>query len=329
IATLFTIHNLKYQGIFPREVLRLLEVGEEYFHPASIEFYGQVNFMKMGLVYADLINTVSKTYAREIQGPELGEGLDGLLRQRAGQLYGIVNGINYHEFDPRHDQRIFKNYHQDNLGARKENKFGLQKEMERPVQDVPVLGLISRLVDQKGLDLLLEIMDDLMQMEVQLFILGMGDPYYEQAFRDVKQRYPQKAGLHLGFNSVLAQRIYAGADIFLMPSRFEPCGLGQLIAMRYGAVPVVRATGGLADTVVDYNPILDTGTGFVFQEYSGRAFYHAIGRALQLYHGQPLAWQKLIQRCMEKDYSWARSGVEYLQLYYEALRARQLGEKIA
>ncbi|MGQ9557072.1 MAG: glycogen synthase GlgA [Desulfurispora sp.] len=329
IATLFSIHNLKYQGIFPREVLRLLEVGEEYFQPDGIEFYGQINFMKMGLVYADIINTVSRTYAREIQTPELGEGLDGLLRQRSAHLYGIVNGINYHEFDPHQDRRIFKNYQPDNLAARKENKFGLQQEMGLPVQDVPVMGLVSRLVDQKGLDLLLEIVDDLLQQEVQLCILGMGDPYYEQAFREVRKRHPQKVGLHLGFNSVLAQRIYAGADIFLMPSRFEPCGLGQLIAMRYGAVPVVRSTGGLADTVADYNTILDTGTGFVFQEYSGRAFYQAIGRALQLYHGQPLAWQRLVRRCMEKDFSWARSGMEYLQLYYQALRMRQDIEKIA
>ncbi|AEG14805.1 glycogen synthase GlgA [Desulfofundulus sp. TPOSR] len=319
VATVFTIHNLQYQGNFPKETLKLLGVGEEYFTPELLEFYGTVSYMKMGILYADVISTVSKTYAAEIQRPELGERMDGLLRKRSPDLYGIVNGINYHEFNPKTDPRIHRNYDQNSIENKKENKYALQKEMNLPVRDVPVLGMISRLVDQKGLDLIARIADRLLSHDLQFVVLGSGDRRYEDMFRDIHNRYPEKAAVYIGFNAILAQRIYAGADMFLMPSRFEPCGLGQLIAMRYGTIPIVRATGGLADTVHDFNPSTGSGNGFVFSEYEGDALYHAIQRALSLYTEHPHEWKMLIKRAMELDFSWARSAVEYLQLYQEAL----------
>jgi len=329
IATVFTIHNLQYQGNFPRETLHLLGVGDEFFTPDLLEFYGTVSYMKMGILYADIINTVSRTYAAEIQRPEMGERLDGLLRKRSHDLYGIVNGINYHEFNPKTDHRIHRNYDRESVENKKENKYALQKEMHLPVRDVPVLGLISRLVDQKGLDLIARIGDRLLAEDVQFVVLGSGDRHYEDMFRRLRERHPDKVGLYIGFNSILAQRIYAGADMFLMPSRFEPCGLGQLIAMRYGTIPIVRATGGLADTVHDFNPATGSGNGFVFSEYAESALWHAIERAVKLYREQPGQWMRLVRGAMELDFSWARSGVEYLQLYQEALARRPARAKTA
>ncbi|HBX22429.1 MAG TPA: starch synthase [Desulfotomaculum sp.] len=320
IATVFTIHNLQYQGIFPPDVLSILEVQEDYFTSEQLEFYGSVSYIKMGIMYADVVNTVSRTYAAEIQHPEFGVRMDGLLRKRSADLYGIINGINYHEFNPDKDPRIFRNYNSNSIENKKDNKFALQKELGLPVREVPVLGLVSRLVDQKGLDLLAKIMDELMALDIQFILLGSGDSYYEAQFSSFSQTYPEKMVTRIGFNTVLAQRIYAGADVFLMPSRFEPCGLGQLISMRYGTIPVARATGGLADTVTDYNPVTGSGNGFVFAEYNSRALLDAIYRALKLYGQNPAAWRRLVRAAMEIDYSWARSAVEYLQLYREGIK---------
>ena len=329
IATVFTIHNLRYQGNFPREALRVLGLGDEFFHPERLEFYGMVSFMKAGILYADVISTVSRTYAVEIQRPEMGERMDGLLRKRSADLYGIVNGINYHEFNPGADPRIHRNYDQFSIYNKKENKFALQKEIGLPVKDVPVIGLISRLVDQKGLDLIAEVIDEIMSGDLQFMVLGSGDRYYENMFESIKSRFPDKMGLYIGFNAILAQRIYAGADMFLMPSRFEPCGLGQLISLRYGTIPIVRFTGGLADTVYDYNPATGTGNGFGFSEYSGKMLFQALGRALRLYREEPLEWQRLVKNAMEQDFSWARSAVEYIQLFQEAMNRRLAAPKIA
>lgn len=329
IATVFTIHNLQYQGNFSKDTLKLLGLGEEYFHPDLLEFFGSVSYMKAGILYSDIINTVSRTYAAEIQRPDLGERMDGLLRKRSADLYGIVNGINYHEFNPRTDPRIHRNFDQFSISNKKENKFALQKEMGLPERDIPVIGLISRLVDQKGLDLISQIIDPLMQEEVQFVVLGSGDPHYEQLFEYIKSRYPEKMGLYIGFNAILAQRIYAGSDMFLMPSRFEPCGLGQLISLRYGTIPIVRLTGGLADTVNDYNPTNGSGNGFGFSEYAGMALLYSVRRALQLYREQPEQWQHLVKNAMELDFSWARSGVEYLQLYQEAITRHFNMQRIA
>lgn len=329
IATVFTVHNLQYQGNFPRDTMRILGAAEEYFTPDQLEFYGGVSFMKMGILYSDLISTVSRTYAQEIQRQELGERMDGLLRKRSHDLYGIVNGINYHEFNPKTDHRIYRNFDQDSIENKRENKFALQKEMGLPVKEVPLIGLVSRLVDQKGLDLIVEICDELMHLDIQMVVLGSGDRRYEENFKFFKDKYPQKMGLNIGFNSILAQRIYAGSDMFLMPSRYEPCGLGQLIAMRYGTIPLVRATGGLADTVHDFNPATGSGNGFVFSEYNSRALYHAISRALKLYRDDHQQWQKLVKNSMELDFSWARSGVEYLQMFQDAIGKHQERAKIA
>ncbi len=319
IATVFTIHNLLYQGNYSKDCLKLLSVGAEYFHPESLEFYGQISFMKAGLRYADVINTVSKRYAQEIQTTEFGEGFEGLLRKRTQDLHGIVNGINYHEFNPKTDPRIFRTYDSGSIQDKTENKYGLQKEMDLPVRDVPVIGLISRLVAQKGLDLIAESIDEIMREDLQLIVLGSGDKYFEDMLVGLRERYPHKMGLYLGFNGILAQRIYAGSDMFLMPSRFEPCGLGQLISLRYGTIPIVRAVGGLADTIVDYNTGTGSGNGFSFEPYDSQAMMKSIKRALQLYTENPEQWQKLVIRAMEQDFSWNRSGAEYLELYDTAI----------
>lgn len=319
IATVYTIHNLQYQGTFDRSVLDLLGVGQEYFTPDALEFWGQVSFMKAGLVYADVLNTVSRTYAEEIQTPEYGERLEGVLQARRKDLYGIVNGINYHEFNPRTDPRLVANYDKDFLGAKKENKTELQREMGLPVKDVPVIGLVSRLVSQKGLDILGEAMDELLKEDLQFVLLGTGDPHYENQFRDLAANNPERCAAQIGFNGVLAQRIYAGSDFFMMPSRFEPCGLGQLIAMRYGTIPIVRATGGLNDTVHDYHRHPEAGNGFVFTDYSAAALLEAARRALRLYRERPEVWGGLVRRVMEADYSWAKSAASYVELYQRAI----------
>ncbi len=320
IATVFTIHNLLYQGNFPKECLGLLGVGKEYFHPEGLEFYGHTSFMKAGLRFADVINTVSKRYAQEIQTPAYGEGFEGLLRKRSQDLYGIVNGINYHEFNPKTDPRIFRTYNAGSIEGKYENKHALQKEMDLPVRDVPVIGLVSRLVGQKGLDLIAAALHELMQEELQFIILGEGDRYYEEMFAGIRRQYPHKIGLYLGFNGILAQRIYAGSDMFLMPSRYEPCGLGQLISLRYGTVPIVRATGGLADTIVDYNAETGSGNGFSFEPYDAGAMLETIRRALRLYSEEPQKWCRLAINCMKQDYSWNRSAAEYLELYDLAIK---------
>ncbi len=329
IATVFTVHNLQYQGNYPKDVLRILGLGEEFFHPERLEFYGMVSFMKAGIVYSDVVNTVSRTYAAEIQRPELGERMDGLLRKRSKDLYGIVNGINYHEFNPKTDPRIHRNYDSTSVSSKKENKYALQKEMNLPVKDVPLIGLISRLVDQKGLDLISEVIDEMMSEDLQFVVLGSGDKYYENMFERIRSRYPDKMGLYLGFNSILAQRIYAGSDMFLMPSRFEPCGLGQLISLRYGTIPIVRFTGGLEDTVNDYNQDTGSGNGFGFSEYSSTELLRTIKRSIKFYRESPTQWENLVRNAMEQDFSWARSGVEYLQLYQQAMSTHLSLQRIA
>lgn len=318
IATVYTVHNLLYQGNFGPEVMEYLGVGKEVYHPEGAEFFGNFSFMKAGLAYADVINTVSKTYAKEIQTPEYGEKLEGFIRKRVNDLYGIINGLNYHEFNPWTDPKIYKNYNIDHLENKRENKYALQRELRLPERDVPVIGLVSRLVDHKGLDLITQRFNEIMALDLQLIILGTGEPRYEEMFEKYKARYPEKVGVYIGFNSVLAQRIYAGSDMFLMPSHMEPCGLGQLISLRYGTIPIVRATGGLADTIHDYNSNNDIGNGFSFQDYNSKELLAAIQRAMELYN-RTNEWQSLVRRALTIDYSWARSGDEYLKLYEIAL----------
>ncbi len=320
MATVFTIHNLEYQGNFPANVTGLFNVPYEVFNPEKVEFYGLFSFMKAGLVYADVINTVSKTYAREIQTEEYGEGLDGLLKKRAQDLYGILNGINYGDFNPETDPAIFKNYSADSPEAKRENKHALQNELGIEVCDAPLLGIVSRLTGQKGLDLVLDIVEDLVKEGVQLAVLGSGDRHLEEALKAARENYPSMVGLYLGFNERLARRIYAGSDIFLMPSKFEPCGLGQIIGLKYGTIPVVRVTGGLADTVADYDSDPERGNGFCFKDYSVTEFKNALDRALRLYRREPAEWRKLVKAAMEMDFSWAKPAESYMELYRLAVK---------
>lgn len=323
-ATVFTIHNLQYQGRFPKEMLITLNLPEKkFFTPDQLEYWGNINYMKGGILYADLINTVSDKYSLEIQTAQFGEGLDGLLRKRAQDLYGILNGIDYHNFDPETDDRIHKNFSLDNLEGKKENKYALQKEMGLPQRDVPLISIISRLASQKGLDLLANVIDDLLQTDVQFVLLGSGEDKYQQFFSELKIRYRDKAAVHIGFDSNLAQRIYAASDIFLMPSRFEPCGLSQIISMRYGTIPLVHATGGLEDTVIDFHEDNQRGNGFSFNHYSAVELWKTLQRAVGLYNDYPEQWHQLVSNAMKADFSWSKSAEKYVSYYRTAINKRQ------
>ena len=317
--TITTIHNLAYQGIYPRSLLGALELPLSSFHLGGVEFYGQINFLKGALAYADRITTVSPTYAVEIQRPDLGAGLDGLLAHRTRDLKGILNGVDYQVWNPATSPHLFYHYDLQRLAARKINKNLLQRAVgleEAP--DDPLFAVISRLAEQKGLDLVLENVAYLLQLNAQLLVLGTGDPKLEAGFRAAAEAHPGRIATALGFDEGMAHRILAGADVVLVPSRQEPCGLTQLYALRYGALPLVRRTGGLADTVVDANPhaVLDsTATGFVFQEPSSWILGETIGRACQVYRQDPKAWTRIQRQGMAQDFGWEAAAREYLDLY--------------
>ncbi|MFD2614206.1 glycogen synthase GlgA [Paenibacillus gansuensis] len=315
IRTMFTIHNLKYQGVFGREVLGdILTLNEEHYHPGALEFNGAVSFMKGGIGYSNVITTVSPTYAEEIQTPYFGEGLDGLLRQRSGELYGILNGIDYDQYDPMTDPHLTATY-RGALTKKRLNKTALQARLGLPVDgDVPVISLVTRLVEQKGLDLIHRVLEEILELDVQLVVLGTGQPYYEALFREAAAKHPEKLSSNLFFSEELARNIYAASDLFLMPSLFEPCGIGQLIAMRYRTVPVVRETGGLKDTVQAYNPETGTGTGFTFHDYNAHEMLYAIQRAVRAF-GDKDTWNALNANIGKTDFSWKQSAKQYLQLY--------------
>jgi starch synthase len=314
ISTLYTIHNIQYQGIFGRETLDLLGVSDWCFHSEGVEFYGNVSYMKAGLVYSDAINTVSKTYAEEIKTSQYGYGLDGVLQKRSSVLYGIVNGIDYEAFNPETDKALYIPYSKESLHLKKENKYRLQKDLGLPQRDVPMIGLISRLVDQKGLDLIAEKMHDLMQEDIQFVVLGTGQHQYEEMFKYMQDTFPEKVSANILFNVDLAQKIYGGSDLFLMPSLFEPCGLGQLISLRYGTIPIVRKTGGLADTIQSFNEETCEGNGFVFNDYNSDAMLWEIIRALNVYYNKD-KWELLVKNAMNSDYSWEDSAKKYMELY--------------
>ena len=323
-ATVFTIHNLQYQGRFPKDVLITLNLPEKkFFTPDQLEYWGQVNYMKAGILYSDLINTVSDKYSLEIQTSEFGEGLDGLLRKRAQDLYGILNGIDYNNFNPETDERIYKNFSLATIENKRENKYALQEELGLPKKDVPMISLISRLASQKGLDLLANVINDLLETNVQFVLLGSGEDRYQHFFSELKIRYRDKAAIHIGFDADLAQRIYAASDIFLMPSRFEPCGLGQMISMRYGTIPVVHATGGLEDTVIDYHQDNERGNGFSFTHYSAVELWKTIQRAVGLYTDYPDQWRQLVTNAMRSDFSWKNSAEKYVSYYLRAITKRR------
>ena len=318
--TVFTIHNVAYQGHFPKETFYKLGINPHLFYPASpFEFWGKVNFMKIGISYADVINTVSERYAVEIQSdPEFGHGLEGVLRERNADLFGIINGIDYDEWNPEGDKLIPQRYGPKTLEKKKKNKEALLKKCGLTGATDPLLGMITRLVDQKGLDLFADIADDLLSLKVKMVVLGTGDARYHELFKDLEKKYPKKIKAFLTFDNKLAHWIEAGADLFLMPSRYEPCGLNQLYSLKYGTVPVVRETGGLADTVEPADLAGTRGTGFVFKHYDSGEFFDAVKKAIALY-GNKTAWKKLQLRGMDKDFSWHSSAVKYLDLYQKAL----------
>jgi starch synthase len=308
VKHLLTIHNLGYQGIFGPQVLPQLGLDRQLLNPSRLEFYGDVNFMKAGIAWSNAVSTVSRGYAREIQTPEYGFGLDGFLRQH-GPIAGILNGVDYTEWSPEHDPYITRNYSAADLSGKRECKRSILAEFGLPVGnlDRPLLGIISRFAAQKGFDLFAEVASRLLEEDLSLVVLGSGDALYESMFRALAQAYPGKVGVQIGHDTGLAHRIEAGADIFLMPSQYEPCGLNQIYSLKYGTVPVVRATGGLDDTI-------DEGTGFKFRDYSGSALLEAVRWALEAFR-EVDPWVRRMRRGMEKDFSWSASAGEYVALY--------------
>lgn len=320
IKTVFTIHNMAYQGAFPPDSFAHSGLPLEVYKAEGVEAYGQFNFLKTGLYYADYITTVSKKYAEEIcDSGDLGAGLNGLLAHRKKELYGIPNGIDYEVWDPAIDEHIFRKYDVKSVEAKIENKKALLDRFKLPFDPTkPLLGAISRLVEQKGFDLFLEILDDLMKLNVQFILLGAGEKKDEKAFEPFRKKYPEQIGLFFGFDVELAHMVEAGSDLFIMPSRYEPSGLNQMYSMRYGTVPVVRATGGLDDTVEDYSGN-GKGTGFKFEKYESKDLMKAIQRALKVYQ-QPEEWKKIMRNGMSQDFSWEHSAKEYVNLYKDMMK---------
>ena len=318
MKTLLTIHNLKFQGKWGiAELQRITGLPSECFVPEKLEAWGAASLLKGGISYADAVNTVSMSYAQEIRTPEYGEGLDSILRHRSGVLSGIVNGIDYEGFDPSSDRNLKINYSAEDFRKKKiKNKLALQKETGLP-QDAHclLLGMVSRLTEQKGLDLLGGILDRLLQERVQLLVLGNGESRFEDMFRYYAARYPDKLCAVISYSDPLARRIYAGTDAFLMPSRFEPCGLSQLIALRYGSLPIVRETGGLKDTVEPYNEYENKGTGFSFMNYDPEDLLGTIHYAESVFFGHKAAWNRIAERAMRQDFSWKNSAHSYQELY--------------
>ncbi len=331
IATLYTAHNLEYQGVFGYRVLEIAGLADLGFiaHPeVAPDLNYVVDLMARGLLFADIVNTVSETYAREILTPEYGQGLDPILCDRRDRLFGVLNGIDTEVCDPATDPYIAAHFDVNDLEARPANKAALQTEAGLPVlPDVPLIGVVSRLIDQKGFDLISAVADPLLRHTgCQLVVMGTGDSRYHDMLNALVTRYPGQVATFLTFNRPLEQRIYAGSDIFLMPSRFEPCGLNQMLAMRYGAVPVVHAVGGLADSVADYGPQTDAGTGFSFAPYEPMALFVALVRAIETYR-HATVWQGLIRRCMSVDFSWDRSAQKYVDLYLKAMEVRRCAQR--
>lgn len=317
-ASVFTIHNMAYQGVFPSNTFSLLNLPGQLWNPEGLEYHGMLSFIKGGLSYSDRITTVSPTYAMEIQTPEFGYGLEGLLSHRQDKLSGIINGIDTRVWDPATDAHIAHTYTAKKLEGKANNKAALQAQLKLPVDDkVPLFGLIGRLVDQKGIDLVLNCLTEMVNMPLQFALLGSGDKSIELRLLNFARLYPDKISITLGYDEHLAHQIEAGADIFLMPSRFEPCGLNQMYSQRYGTLPIVRKTGGLADTVIDTLPpsIADkTATGFAFNEASAAALIETIKRSLVLFDNKSL-WQQLQRNAMKKDFSWENSAQQYMSLY--------------
>lgn len=320
MKSIMTIHNLKFQGIWNIDTVQdATGLDMSYFTPDKLEAFGDANYLKGGIVYADRITTVSRTYAEEIQTPFYGEHLDGLMRARSGELTGIINGLDYEEWNPQKDPKIRFHYSVGNFRLNKgKNKLALQKELGLPEdKKVMMIGIVSRLTDQKGFDLIDCIMDELCQDAVQIVVLGTGEGRYENMFRHFAWKYGEKVAACIYYSDSMAHKIYAASDAFLMPSLFEPCGLSQLMSLRYGTLPIVRETGGLKDTVEPYNEYKETGTGFSFTNYNAHEMLEAIRYAEEIYYDRKRSWNKIVERAMQADFSWGHSAKQYEQLYDE------------
>ena len=323
LPAMLTIHNLAYQGVFDAAALRRIGLPDTLFSVDALEFFGKVNFLKGGLIYADYLTTVSRRYAKEIQTAEYGCGLEGVIQKRGDRLVGILNGVDYTAWNPETDKLIAAEL----FGRESCREKDVQK---RPIGVVPVagrrlgaplIGIVSRFADQKGFDLIVEVADEMMKENLALVVLGTGQAEYEKLFRQLAEKYPERVGVKIGYDNSLAHKIEAGADMFLMPSRYEPCGLNQIYSLRYGTVPIVRATGGLDDTIQNFVPKTQQGTGFKFEEYSGKALLQCLRAALGAY-GEAKAWQALRANGMAKDFSWKASAASYVTLYEAAKRSR-------
>ena len=321
VATVFTVHNLAYQGVFWHYDLPMTGLGWDLFTPAALEFYGHLSLLKGGLVFADLVTTVSPTYAREIQTPDFGDRMDGILRERSADLVGVPNGLDVAVWNPMTDRDIPKRYDREDLAGKVACTAALRDEMALPDSGrrTPLVGVVSRLAAQKGIDLVAGAVPAIRAAGAQLVVLGTGEEDLERWLGELARAHPESLAVRIGFDDHLARRIYAGADLFLMPSRYEPCGLGQLIALRYGTVPVVRRTGGLADTVRAWDETTGEGTGFLFDDLSAEACGAALARACAV-HADPVAWRRLVQNAMAANFSWDASAESYVTCYRRAIR---------
>lgn len=322
--SVFTIHNIAYHGLFWHWDMHLTGLGWEEFVPDKLEFHGKINLLKAGIVYSDVITTVSKRYAEEIQTPEFGHGLEGVLKARKDVLFGILNGVDYDIWNPEKDRFIAQNYSVKNIKGKEECKAALQRRLGLDEdKNIPLIGTITRLTEQKGIDLIIEAFDDIMKLDTQFVLLGYGDERYSRRLKKLAANYPTKAKIIIDFDEELAHQIEAGIDIYLMPSKYEPCGLNQLYSLKYGSIPVVRNVGGLADSVVDYSPKhleAGTATGFKFDEYTSQDMYRAVERAVNLYKNDKTAWRQLMKNAMLQDWSWQKAAQEYIKVYRIALK---------
>lgn len=321
IKTVFTIHNIEYQGVFGREIVQnVLGISEAEFDNGFIEHQGAVNFMKSAILCSDRVTTVSKTYAEQIKTPEYAHGLDGILNYEQGKLSGIVNGIDKKLYDPQTDKRLFTSFSADDLKGKAKNKRELQKMLNLPEKaDVPMIAIITRLVSHKGVDLISAVLDEMLGDDIQIVVVGTGDWKYEQFLRDKQWQYPHRLSVNIVFNTDLAQKVYAASDMFLMPSKSEPCGLAQMIALSYGTIPIVRETGGLKDTVIPYNRFSGEGNGFSFTNYNAHDMLHVIREACELYRDKE-TWSALVKQGMLCDFSWTKSAKQYADLYKALLK---------
>jgi len=316
IKTVYTIHNLQYQGIFNKDMIRnVFDISYDYFNNGDIEFYGKVNFMKAGIVFAHKVTTVSKTYVEEIQTPFYGEGLDGLLKSKSYKLEGILNGVDYDLNNPATDKAIFEKFDVSCIHKKLQNKIKLQEILGLEVNpNIPLVGIVSRLTSQKGLDLINYMMPEIMRENLQMVVLGTGEHQYQSMFNYYNSNFSNKLSARITFDSAFAQQIYAACDIFLMPSLYEPCGIGQMLAMRYGAIPIVRETGGLKDTVTPYNQYTGEGNGFSFTNYNAHEMFFTLQKAITLYQDKSI-WNNLIINAMNTDNSWKKSAQDYMRIF--------------